>query len=112
MRFSFLCLFFLLFAAACEKESQVVKGNRVPAHEAISSLAIENFINKSYIDLLGRKPNKTKYDASYGALSNGSFSNASKESFMASLQSSQEYFHRLYELVKGKFINAESDQSR
>ncbi len=48
---------FLLLLSSCKKEETVtVSGNNAPVDNTISELKIENYVNKTFISVLGREP--------------------------------------------------------
>ena len=54
-RSGFIFLFiFSLFS--CEKNQNIITNNNAPYYGEISTLLIENYVNRCYIDLLGREP--------------------------------------------------------
>ena len=46
----------LFFASACKKEDNIIPNNNVPYYGEIPTLLLENYVNRCYIDLLGREP--------------------------------------------------------
>ena len=47
--------FLLLLSVACKKE-KVISGNNIPAYAEVPTVAIENYVNRLFIDLVGREP--------------------------------------------------------
>jgi len=47
-------LFFVLVASGCKKEPNIIKNNTPPDYTFIPTVTIENYVNKIYLDLLGR----------------------------------------------------------
>lgn len=103
---------FLIIAfnfTACEKETVIVPDNTIPPHNAVSTVQVQNFINKSYIDLIGRKPNSIESDNALTYLFNNDYSNAAKTKIIEDLQASQDYYNWLFQLFKSKYLNAIND---
>ena len=48
------CLIFLLFS--CDKGSEIINNNNAPYYSEIPTLLLENYVNRVYIDLIGREP--------------------------------------------------------
>jgi len=47
---------------SCTKEeTNLIQGNQPPADEAITPLSIDNYINRIYISLLGRKASDLEF---------------------------------------------------
>ena len=46
----------LLVFAACKPEEIVFPDNPVPPYDEISTTLVQNYVNRMYIDLIGREP--------------------------------------------------------
>ncbi len=110
----------LLFSSSCKKEL-VVENNQVPYYDEISTLLIENYVNRIYIDLIGREPLDSEMVAEVSFLRASDLTPASRESIIEKLQTDTNYvfgdstyqiayYKRFYELAKARVIEGASDQ--
>lgn len=93
----------LIFVLSCKKEklvsieeqhiqeyqvdTVVISGNTPATDTSISDLQVDAFINKSYITLLGRKPNTQEYDLARNTLSTTQFSKGIRRDFLQTVMS-------------------------
>jgi hypothetical protein len=49
----FMCLVF----SGCKPETFVFEDNAIPHYDEISTILVQNYVNRYYIDLIGREPN-------------------------------------------------------
>lgn len=90
----------VLFAACTKKETinnidhinYVDEGNPIPHYEGVTTIQVENYINKLYIDLLGREPSVAERDAAVQALKATNLSVSEREGMIADLQENPEYY--------------------
>ncbi|MDX5320290.1 MAG: hypothetical protein LPK45_04345 [Bacteroidota bacterium] len=54
---------FLLLFACTKQETQTISGNKAPLDQSVSDLQIDNYINRVYIGLVGRKPLEAEFDS-------------------------------------------------
>lgn len=105
---------------SCRKET-VVPGNEVPNYSEISTLLIENYVNRIYIDLIGREPLDTEMVAEVAFLRAADLSMEARTSIIEKLQFdttyvfgdssyTRAYYKRFYELAKARVIEGASDQ--
>jgi hypothetical protein len=119
-RFSFFC-FLLLAVSSCKKEEQIVfDDNTIPDYNNVPTLLVENYVNKLYIDLIGREPTDTEMAADVATLEAGALSAAARALVVNKLMYSIEeangtpyteaYFRKLYNDQKSRFLDAASEQ--
>ena len=48
-------LVLLFFTSSCKKDN-IIPDNNAPYYDEIPTLLLENYVNRAYIDLLGREP--------------------------------------------------------
>ena len=113
-------LFLALAYSGCEKEIVVVEDNDPPYHNEIPTTQVQNYVNRIYIDLIGREPLISEMDADVLWLRENDLSMESRDSIMRRLQFSREivpgdstyslaYYHRMYELAKVRLIEGASN---
>ena len=52
--FYIVSIFFLI--SSCKKDPDIINNNNAPYYSEIPTLLLENYINRVYIDLIGREP--------------------------------------------------------
>lgn len=118
-RFSVLLLATIFFAG-CEKDPELVPDNDAPYYSEVSDLLIENYINRVYIDQIGREPFDTEMASELQTLKAADLSFEVREAMIIKLQTNtdfvpgdgsykQAYYNRLYEQGKARFMEAASN---
>ena len=46
----------IFFCYSCKKDSDIILDNEAPYYAEIPTILLENYVNRMYIDLLGREP--------------------------------------------------------
>lgn len=112
------CLIFLLFS--CEKGSEIINNNNAPYYSEIPTLLLENYVNRVYIDLIGREPLDQEMINDVQFLRDADVSLDSRDSLLIKLQYDTNYvegdssyklayFHRIYEMMKVRLIEGASN---
>ena len=117
--FSYLIVI-ILYISSCKKDAEIISNNDAPYYAEIPTILLENYVNRLYIDLLGREPldNEMEYDVKF--LRDADVSLGSRDSLLYKLQfdttyiegdSSYKfaYFHRMYEMIKVRLIEGASN---
>ena len=105
----------LLALSACEKEEIFIPDNDPLDNTYISTLQVENYINRLFIDLIGREPLDTEMALELTTLQNAELSEEARRSLIEKLQSDvtiipgdssyqRAYYYRLFEVVKARMI--------
>lgn len=108
--------------AACSQTPPevLVPDNQAPNYDGISTLQIRNYVNRLYIDLLGREPLDVEMDRDVEVLRTASLSEDARRALVRSLQTGlgtgtadtsyqNAFFHRWYELTKARMLEGVSD---
>jgi len=117
----FICLIvIILCVSSCKKDAEIISNNDAPYYAEIPTILLENYVNRLYIDLLGREPldNEMGHDVKF--LRDADVSLGSRDSLLYKLQfdttyiegdSSYKfaYFHRMYEMIKVRLIEGASN---
>ena len=104
----------------CKKDPELVPDNNAPYYSEVSDLLIENYINRVYIDQIGREPFDTEMASEVQTLKAADLSFEAREAMILKLQTStdfvpgdgsykQAYYNRLYEQGKARFMEAASN---
>lgn len=111
---------FSLLTIGCKKDPDLVPDNDAPYYSEVSDLLIENYINRVYIDQIGREPFDTEMNAERMTLKAADLSFEAREAMIVKLQTNQQYiagdisykhayYNRLYEQCKARFMEAASN---
>lgn len=90
----------LLWSACTKKEiinstehiNYVVDSNQVPHYQGVTTIQIENYVNRAYIDFLGREPSQNERQTAVDALKAGGLSAAARRNMVQQLQTQPEYY--------------------
>jgi hypothetical protein len=113
----------LILISACKKEKvdgSYIGDNEPPYYDGIATVLVQNYVNRIYIDLIGREPLDVEMEADVAYLKSTSLSWEARDSIIARLQEDTTfregdssykaaYFNRLYELFKVKMLEGASD---
>lgn len=110
-------LFAVIFlAASCKKETTeilhenvVVEGNQPPQYESVSTLAIENYINKLYIDLIGVEPDATTLAGHVQDLKDNNLDPSAREQIIITLQNERAYYQQFWNRASADFLEGVTD---
>jgi len=105
---------------SCEKELVIEPNNDAPDYTKVPTVKIRNYVNRIFIDLIGREPTNNEMDLEVGKLRNENLSTESRSQLLHKLMFSQSavdgdttyqlaYYKRLYELQKIRFLEGVSD---
>jgi hypothetical protein len=102
-----LSLIVLLILASCNRQKEVlIDDNTAPPDYTIDDVVVESYINRSYISLLGRKPDPAETSSATSTLRQNNLSPANRESFLNTLLSLPEYFARQYDIGRSLYLNS------
>ncbi len=92
----------------CKKEDKlvVISNNQAPPDYTISSVVKENYVNKVYISVLGRKPDSNEFEAGLSNINQHNLSLADRQLFLDEVFAKPEYNQKLYETASVKLLNS------
>ncbi len=111
----------MVFFQSCVKETKTfIPDNQPPDYGAISTLKIQNYVNRLYIDLLGREATDLEMDRDVLRLRNNKLSFASRDSLIYMLMKDSSYHEgdssyrhayvqRIYDLGKARFLEGAAE---
>ena len=103
--FFFLSVIVLAFTS-CKKDKNVLIGdNTAPPDGTIPNVVKENYVNKSYISLLGRKPSATELSVGETILNQHNLSTADRNQMLDSILAKPGYNQRLYDVSVATLLN-------
>lgn len=114
----------VVLLTACGRTSPevLVPDNNVANYEGVSTLQVRNYVNRLYIDLLGREPLNEEMDRDVQLLRDADLAISAREALVLSLQTGETgggldtsgykttFFYRWYELSKARMLEGVSDQ--
>jgi len=111
---------FLILILSCKKETLIIGNNNAPNYSEIPTILLENYINRLYIDLIGREPLDIEMENDVLYLRDKDVALEARDSLILRLQfdttyiagdSSYKlaYFHRIYDMVKVRLIEGASN---
>lgn len=115
------CVLLFAFFTNCQKEVEIqINGNKTPKYDDVPTIHVENYINRLFIDLLGREPTDTERDSLTKKLKDSQLSTLCRDSIVYDLQwdttyrvgdSSYRhaYIQRVYNLLKFNYVEGASD---
>lgn len=110
-----------LLIAGCKKdEAQIYTDNEAPYYDKVPSVKVRNYVNRLFIDLLGREPLDAEMDQETAVLQADNASKSSREALINKLMQDDTfrdgdtsytltYHKRLHELAKIRFIEGIAD---
>ena len=115
-----LWLLTLAVLAGCTDEVEVLPGNEPPVVNNVSTLRIENYVNRVFVDLLGREPLDAELAAETTALRDANLTRDAREALIVKLQTSTDFiegdtsyrrahYQHLYNLTKIRCLEGVSD---
>ena len=113
-------IFVAITITACKKDVVIIPNNNAPIYSEIPTILLENYVNRLYIDLIGREPLDDEMSSDVEFLRNNDVTLESRDSLIYKLQFEtnfvpgdssykQAYFHRLYDMVKVRLIEGVSN---
>ncbi len=121
-KFFLIVLLASTFLIACKKkETTIVPNNQPKNYDNISTVKVENYINRLYIDLLGREPLDAEASRDLTLLRNGNLSFETRQVLITRLMTDsifvvgdssykRAYYQRIYDLTKARMIEGASEQ--
>ena len=89
----------LLLFSSCTKEVHedvyedlVIDDNQPPPFDGVSTVELNTYVNKLYVDLIGRSPSEAELDQATQQLRDGEFTTAAKEAVITPLIESTAYY--------------------
>ena len=115
-----LIIFILLLLFSCKKEEQIVGNNNAPYYNEIPTVLVEFYVNRLFIDLIGREPFDEEMANEVAFLRDYDLSMEGRDSLILKLQTDTNYisgdssykmayYHRMYEILKVRLIEGASN---
>ena len=116
-RLLYLFLLIPLVFACTEKETineitnedRIFEDNIPPPFDGVTTVQIQNYVNKVYIDLIGREPTSDELDNQTENLKNGNLEEDARITFVESIMADENYNERLWEIYKNSYTGGIND---
>jgi len=120
-RYSIILLSFLFVACIKPAKIVIVPDNPVPPFKGVSELTVKNFINRAYIDLIGREPLDDELERDFFFLENRDLELSAIDTLLLRLQSDTTYREgdtsyrhayswQVYSQAKARMLDGEADR--
>ncbi|MFK7924105.1 MAG: hypothetical protein AB8H47_19260 [Bacteroidia bacterium] len=115
-----LCLGSILLSCQDPPQEIIVPDNNPTPYDGVPTIKVENYLNRLYIDLLGREPLDVEVTRDLAALRAGDLSKETRVQLVSQLQSNEAggdesykyvYYERLYGQQKARLIEGVSDEN-
>ena len=88
----------------------VIEDNDPPPYTGITSVQIEGYVNRLFIDLLGREPSITERTQAKDHLKSNELTAESRDFILNQLITSDEYYQRFFTIHSGKLLDGITEQ--
>jgi len=110
----------LFFGSCTEKETVVTKNNTPLDVHRVSTIKIQNYVNRTFIDIIGRNPTDEEMDSVVSDLEANNLSKEARFKFINHIQSDSTfrigdssyqkvYYQRIYDMIKSKMVEGAND---
>lgn len=100
----------LLLSTACTKvETQIVKGNNPPQDSTIDNVLKDNFIQKVYIDVIGRTPTNLEKIGARTVIDKNNCSKENRDNLISQLMAMADFKDHLYNIDNAGLLKSNSD---
>lgn len=110
----------MVVLTACRKEPEVIPGNQPPAYNGVPSVLVRNYVNRLYIDLIGREPLDTEMEAGVAFLRSDDLSLGVRTALVVRLMSdtswvdgdssyAHAYYRRQSDMFRARLLEGASD---
>lgn len=110
----------LLIFFGCKKDALIIEHTLIPSYTEVPTVLVENYVNRMYIDLLGREPLDAEMANDVSFLRSGELTFNTRVALITKLQSDttfregelsykHAYYHQIYDKSKGRMIEGASE---
>ena len=111
---------FIISLLSCKKEEVVYENNTIPPYNEIPTVIVQNYVNRAFIDLIGREPLDTEMSAEVAALELADLSVEARTALVNKLIFNSDplpgdssytfaYHIKLYDDLKARFLEGASE---
>lgn len=93
------CIIIVAFFSCKKYEQKEINDNIAPPDHTISNVTYENYVNKVYISVLGRKPDSVEYEQGLAMVKKDYLSQKNRGDFLDTVFSNPEYYNREFKIA-------------
>ena len=112
--------FIILVLFSCKKDDVLIGNNDAPYYGGVPTVMVEFYVNRVFIDLIGREPFDEEMENEVAFLRSYDLSMEGRDSLIIKLQTDTNYipgdssykfayYHRMYEILKVRMIEGASN---
>ena len=116
----FILSFIILVLFSCKKDDVLIGNNDAPYYGGVPTVLVEFYVNRVFIDLIGREPFDEEMENEVAFLRSYDLSMEGRDSLIIKLQTDTTYipgdssykfayYHRMYEILKVRMIDGASN---
>ena len=116
----FILSFIILVLFSCKKDDVLIGNNDAPYYGGVPTVLVEFYVNRVFIDLIGREPFDEEMENEVAFLRSYDLSMEGRDSLIIKLQTDTNYipgdssykfayYHRMYEILKVRMIEGASN---
>ena len=116
----FIISFIILSLLSCKKDDVLIGNNNAPYYGGVPTVMVEFYVNRVFIDLIGREPFDEEMENEVAFLRSYDLSMEGRDSLIIKLQTDTTfiegdssykfaYYHRMYEILKVRMIEGASN---
>lgn len=87
-----------------DNSTTIIPDNTAPPYQQITSIQLDNYINKVYIDLLGREPTDSELQNWNDDLRTSDLSMQARTLFLEEIMSTRAFYQRLFQIYAQAFL--------
>ena len=113
----FLLLSFIVICYACKKtthetvhENHVVSGNQIPNYAGVSTIQVNAYVNRVYVDLLGREADSTELVKANNIIKSGNYNDAARDSVINTVIKNAQFYPQFFIKTSAVILNSTSKQ--
>ncbi|MBC8266147.1 MAG: hypothetical protein H8E84_04190 [Flavobacteriales bacterium] len=121
----YIFLLMIAIVSSCKKEIETIPNNTPPYYGEIPTVLIENYVNRIFIDLIGREPLDTEMEEEAKYLKDNDLKMEYRDSLITKLMTNTvldtaigdsttiyktAYYHRIYDMTKARMIEGASNE--
>jgi len=95
----------VLLLGACSTKENIMPNNAIPQDQTVGILVQENYINRVYISLLGRKPDSTEKQQTLSLFNKDQCAPASRETFIRQTMQKNGFYEHVFKMLRREYLN-------
>lgn len=95
----------VLLLGACSTKENIIPNNAIPQDQTVGILVQENYINRVYISLLGRKPDSTEKQQTLSLFAQDQCAPASRETFIRQTMQKNGFYEHVFKILCREYLN-------